>query len=165
MAVGMADFHKAVNTAWNASGLDSTFKALWKDPTESEFFVLNDQETPGKQPLPYVVFDETNSNTIIRSSGCGATLREVRDIEVRFNVYAREVDGDDRSDKEIALYLAEEIMKVFGGHPTVSPTGTITLDNGNHLITTYQNGFGLKIEDIYQWVLVYNFRVDVPVAV
>jgi hypothetical protein len=165
MTVGMADLHKAITSAWDASTLEVTFNALWS-AASTEFFALNDQDAPGNQPFPYVVMDQTNSNTIDRMSSCDNRIREVRDVEVRFNIFAREIDGDSRSSKAIAAYLAEEIMKVFGGHPTTNPTGTITLDNGNHLITTYQNGFGIKVdEDICQWVLVYIFRLDVPVAV
>jgi len=55
---------------------------------------------------------------------------------------------------------------VFGGHPTVAATGAIILTNGKHLITQYQNDFGIRIDDNeYQWVVEYLFRIDVPVAV
>jgi len=166
MAIGMADLHKAINTAWDASTLDATFKALWSDPTDTEFFVLNDQEAPGEQPFPYVVMDQTMSSTSNRMSGGITSLREIRNIEIRFNIHTRDIDSDGRTAKTIASVLAEEIMKVFGGHPTVTPTGAITLDNGKHLITTYTNGFSIRTEeDQCQWVLVYVFKIDVPVAV
>jgi hypothetical protein len=167
MSIASADLIKAIHTAWDASTLSTTFQALWpSDSQNSEFFELLDQEAPGGQPFPYAVTDETTSVTVNRMSGGVTSLREVRDIEVRINVFATDVDGDNRTSKEIAAYLAEEIMKVFGGHPTVNPTATITLDNGNHLITEYQNDFGVRTaDDFFQWVVIYLFRIDVPVAV
>lgn len=165
MAVGMADLHRAIHSAWTTGGLDVIFKALWASST-SEFFVLNEQEAPGEQPFPYCVVDRNNSNTLVRMSGCGDKLQEVRDVEVVFNIHATEITGDIRSAKAIAAYLAEEVMKVFGGHPTTNPTGTVTLTNGHHLITTYQNDYNIVTEEgMCQWALVYNFRIDVPVAV
>ena len=72
------------------------------------------------------------------------------------------MDGQD-SQKVVAATLSEEIMKVFGGHPTVRPTA-LTLSNGNHLLTTYQNDFGLfEGEDEYSWTVNYLVKVDVPV--
>ncbi len=166
MSIASADIHKAINVVWDVSTLDTLFKALWEDPTSTEFPVLQDQEGTPTQPFAYVVFEQTSSSTVERSSADGNTKREIRDIEVRWNIHARAVDGDGRDAKEIAAYLAEEIMKVFGGHPTVNPTGTMTLDNGKHLITQYINDFGVRTgDDEYQWVLIYNMRVDVPVAV
>jgi hypothetical protein len=161
----MADFYSALQTTWNASGLNDTFKALWDSDTD-EYFVINQQEAPGEQPFPYVVMNQTSSNTLNRMSGCGNTLREVRDIQIVFNVHTREREDDLRTAEAIAAYLVEEIMKVFGGHPTENPTGTVTLSNGNHLITTYQNDYHIVTEEgICQWVVIYNFRIDVPVAV
>jgi hypothetical protein len=167
MSIASADLIKAIHTAWDASTLSTSIQALWPaDTLNSEFFEIYDQEAPAKTPFPYVVTDQTVSVTVNRMSGGVNALREVRDVEVRFNVYATDVEGDSRTSKEIAAYVAEEIMKVFGGHPTVSPTATITLDNGKHLITEYQNDFGARtVDDFFQWVIIYLFRIDVPVAV
>jgi hypothetical protein len=166
MSVATADLLNALNTVWDASTLDATFEAL-RDPTvvDAEYPVLNDQEAAPTQPFPYCVMDEADSETLERMSGSSATNNEVRDVTVRFNVHARTRTGDARTAKQIAAFLAEEIMKVFGGHPTVAPTG-LTLINGNHLITQYRNDFGLRTEDnAYQWVVVYLFRLDVPVMI
>jgi hypothetical protein len=167
MSIASADLIKAINTTWDASTLPTSFQALWpSDSQNTEFFELYDQEAPARQPFPYAATEETGSVTVNRMSKETNDLWEVRDVEVRFNVYATDVSGDNRTSKEIAAYLAEEIMKVFGGHPTVNPTGTITLDNGNHLITEYQNDFGVRTaDDFFQWVVIYLFRIDVPVAV
>ncbi len=167
MTVASVDLCKAINTAWDASILDASFKANWDDPTETEFYVLNDQEAPAEQPWPYVVMDQPSQNTVERQSGGGGVIkREIRDVIVQFNIHVEIDAGDTESAKETASDLAEEIMKVFGGHPTTSPTGTITLDNGNHLITQYQTDFGVMTgDDEYQWAIQYLFRIDIPVAV
>lgn len=166
MAVNLADLSKAINTAWDASTLDTTFEAYWSVDS-GEFYVLNDEMAPEGQPWPYVVMDQPNQTVVSRSSSTtDNSKREIRDIEVRFNIFAQRNPGSSLDPKQHAEQLAEEIMKVFGGHPSTSPTATITLDNGNHLITRYQNDFGIMIsDDEYQWVLVYLFRVDVPVAI
>ncbi len=166
MSVATADLHKALNTVWNASSLDATFKALWDASiTDAEFPALHDQEAAPGQPFPYCVLDQSASSTVNRMSATGAFLREVRDVSWSLHVHARAVSGDSRTAKEIAAYLAEEIMKVFGGHPTVAPTA-LTLDNGNFLIAQYQNDFVIRTgDDEYRWTVEYVFRSDVPVAV
>ena len=56
-------------------------------------------------------------------------------------------------------------MKVYGGHATVSPQ-PLTLDNGAVLLTQYADDFAIRTDDdLFQWVIVYNIRVDVPVAI
>ncbi len=166
MSISTAALMKGIVSAWNDSTLDATFKALWSSAS-SEFFVLLDQEAPGGQPLPYCVLDAMGSNTRERMSGAATLIkRETRDVVVRFNIHTRDITSDTRTMKEIAAFLAAEIMKVFGGHPTQSPTGTIALDSGNHLITQYQNDYGVKTgDDEYQWIIDYLFRIDMPVAV
>ena len=100
------------------------------------------------------------------SFGGANRIREIRDVSVVFRIHARTVDGDSRTGKEIAADLAESITEVFGGHPTTNPTGTITLDNGNHLITDLLRDYGVRTgDDEWQWTLDYRFRLDVPVAV
>jgi hypothetical protein len=167
VAAAVADLQQAINSVWDSSTLDATFTGLWSNAAlSSEFPVLNDQEALGAQPFPYVVMDSFSPVTDVRMSSEVDELREVRDVEVVFNVHAREISGDSRTPKEIAAFLAEEIMKVFGGHPTVSPTGTLTLTNGNHLITTYQNDMGIRTgDDEYMWRVVYVFKLDVTVAI
>lgn len=166
MSVNAADLAKAVNAAWDASSLDSLFRALWASSADaSEFPVLHDQLAGGGQPFPYCVFEQSASSTSDKMSHDATTLQEIRDVPFNFRVHAREIGSDSRSPKEIAAYLAEEVMKVFGAHPTQSPAA-LTLDHGNFLISIYENDYGLRTgEDNYQWVVSYLFRVDVPVAV
>lgn len=167
MSVAAADLHSAINTAWNASGLDATFRALW--PAEyaaADFPVLHDQEAAPGQPFPYCVMGESGSSTQVRMSSEVHEKREVRDIAWMFTVHSNAIDGDARTSKEIASDLIEEIMKQFGGHPTVVPAQPITLVNGKHLITQYVNDAGIRTgDDEYSWFVSYIFRIDVPVAV
>jgi len=162
VSIATADLHEAINTAWDASSLNTLFQNLWSG-YETEFPVLHDQEASPGQPFPYVIMEQTSTNVVTRMS-TSVGKREIRDIECTFNVQARAISGDSRTAKEIASYLAEEIMKVFGGHPTSAPSGTITLNSGNHLITQYLNDYGVRTgDDEYQWTIEYRFRLDVPI--
>lgn len=167
MSVATADLHKAINTAWDASGLDATFRALWTaaEIATGDFLTFHDQEAMPDQPFPYCVMNDTPVSGVSRMSGEGDDqLQEIRDIGVTFNVYAGLVDGDSRTAKEIAADLAEEIMKQFGGHPTDAAAQTLSLDNGNVLLVEYQSDYPvLASENIYQWIIEYVIRVDVPV--
>lgn len=164
MSVGTSDLAKALNVMWDASTLDDAFKALWDDPTSTEFEVLNEGEASPGQPFPYCVFGIVGGLTTNRMSGGAAALREIRDVPLTFNIHASVVDGDSRTAKEIAAYLAEEVMKVFGGHPTTSPTA-LSLDNGKSLPTQYQTDWSVRTDDEeYQHIISYLLRADVPVA-
>ncbi len=167
MSIATVDLMEAITTAWGASGLDAAFKALWdSDYVAAEYPVLHDQEASPGQPLPYCVLGQSRSRTTDRMSGGAKSLREIRDVSLAFNVHASEADGDARSAKEIAAHLVAEVTKVFGGHPTQSPTGALTLDNGNCLLSQYQNDYGVRTGDAtYQWILEYLFRLDVPVMI
>lgn len=164
MSINTADIQKAVVAAWSSSSLDAVFRALWDNPTSTDYITLSDQEASPGQAFPYCVINQMSPTTIVKMSGGADKLREVRDIPVTFNVYARPVTSDSRSIKEIAAYLAEEIMKAFGGHPTVAPQAILTLDNGSMLPAKYQTDYGIRIDDNeYQWVVSYLLQSDVPV--
>jgi hypothetical protein len=164
MSVGTADFQKALNTAWSNSALNAVFKALWPDPTAEQYVVLHDQEATPGQPRPYCVIDTLSPSVATRMSGGVDSNYEVRDILLTLNIFAEKKAGESRSVKELAAYLAEEVMKVFGGHPTVKPTAVIALDNGGVLPLLYQTDYGTRInDDIWQWTITYLARTDVPV--
>lgn len=166
MSVGSADLHKAINTVWDASTLDATFQALRNsDVEDDEFPVLEDQEAGPGEVFPYCVYQMAEGITTDRMTGNDGAKKEIRDVPCEFRVHARVISGDSRTPKEIAAFLIEEILKVFGGHPTETPTG-LTLDNGAFLISQYQTDMGLRVEDNeYQWNLTYFFRLDVPVKI
>jgi len=163
MTIASSDLIKAINSVWDASTLDVLFKALWSDPTDAEFPALHDQVAGGEQPFPYCIFEMQTGNTNSRMSAESNSIREIRDVPVNFRVHAREIADDPRTAKGIASYLVEEIMKVFGGHPTVAPTALV-LDNGKFLQSQYQNDYSVReSEDNFQWIVSYIFRIDVPV--
>jgi len=166
MSVAGASVSKALVAAWDDAGLDAKFKALWAgEVSADEFIVLHDQEASPQQPWPYCVLEQISASTTSRMSGGVSHLREIRDVDIRFHVHASEVSGDSRTAKEIAAYLCEEIMKVFGGHPTEAPSA-LTLDHGKFLIAQYQSDYGVRTGDeTYEWLVHYIFRIDVPVAV
>lgn len=166
MSVNSAALLAAIVTAWNAADLDNDFTALWESSvTDSEYTALNDTEAAPTQPFPYCVYEQAPGGVDTRMSGHDATERhEIRNIPITFNVHARTRDGDGRTAKEIAATLAEEITKVFGGHPTQAPA-ELTVDNGGALPTQYITDYGVKTDDNeYQWVINYLFRIDAILA-
>lgn len=163
MSVATADLHKAIRTTWNASTLNASFRALRDN--EVTGVVLTDRMGFAGEAFPYCVFEHSSGTTTDRMSNGASALSEIRDVLINFHVHARSISGDSRTSKEIAAFLGEEIMKVFGGHSTQAPA-SITLDNGNHLITQYQTDFGIWTgEDEYEWVVGYIHRLDIPVQV
>jgi len=163
MSVGQADLLKSINVVWDESILDATFKALWPAaPDGDDFPVLHDTEAIGEQPWPYCVFEIQPGIVSTRMSKSSDELWKIQDVPAVFKIHAAEVAGDARTAKQIAAYLAEEVMKVFGGHPTVAAT-PMTLDNGDHLVTLYQNDFPMREDnDRWMWTVNYVFRIDVP---
>ena len=162
MAIGAADLHKAVSALWASAGLDTEFKSYWSVADRSEFLTLNDGEGSPAQPLPHCVFQSDPGRTSIRMSGVETALREIRDTSWEFKVYAKVTLSS--SAKTVAAALAELIMAVFGGHPTVAPQA-ITLDNGCLVICQFQTDYGMReADDQYSWTIRYLFRIDVPQA-
>lgn len=163
MSVGQADLLKSINAVWDASTLNATFKAMWPaGVVATEFPVLHDEEAGGEQPWPYCVFETQGGNVSQRMSKGVDDLWAIRDVAATFKIHAGEVSGDDRTAKQIAAHLAEEVMKVFGGHPTEA-SDEMTLDNGDHLVTLYQNDFSMKEDDkLWMWTVSYVFRIDIP---
>lgn len=166
MSVGTADLHTAITTAWNASTLNATFRDYWAVADTTEFPVLHDQQAGPAQPFPYCVYNMTEGSVVARMSGHTASERhEIRAVPVEFRIYARAHASVDKSAKAIAAELAEAVLKVVGGHPTVAQTGAFTLSNGAVLHPSYDNDIGMRDGDEeYSWILRYTFTLDVPVA-
>lgn len=170
MSIGLADLQSAIVKTWNDSELNYEFRSLWPDTSDTNLPVLHDQESMPKQPFPYCVMGVMDSKErISRSFGSIVdgkhTKHEVRPVRIEFHVHARAIEGDQRSAKEIAGYLAEQVMKVFGGHPTTKPAN-LTLSNGGHLLTQYESDYPLREELYhYDWIISYKMLVDVPVVV
>ena len=156
MSVGTADLHKAIFAAWAASPLPAAFIALGgEEPTLQEIGA-----TPG-QSCPYCVVEHRASPIQTRMTVGLHQQHWIRNASTTFRVFAKELPPDDA--KTVALGLAAELMKVFGGHPSVQATATMTLDEGNCLITRYMDDRGIRTNDEeYEWSIDYDFLLDVP---
>ena len=167
MSVGTADLFTAIAASWEACGLNLLFSWMWpSDVNHADFIALNDQEASPHQPFPYCVMEVVGPRVSARMSAGAGSKREFRNYDVTFNIHTMVREGDARSPKQIAAHLAEEVMKVFGGHPTVQATGSVDLAHGGHLISQLASEYSMLTEQYhYLWVLKYLVRVDVPVAV
>ena len=160
---GSVDIHKAVAALWASSGLDTVFKSYWSVAAQSLYLTLNDGEAAPKTPFPFVVYEATKQNTRTKTSADGSFKRHINDQPWTFMVYAKQTTL--KTAKELASDLASELLKIFGGHPTVHPSA-LTLDNGKVLLVQYENDYGERAgDDTHKWTISYNILTDVPVAV
>ena len=164
MSVGGAGVHKAVASLWESSGLNTLFQSYWAVADRSLCTSLNDKEAAPNTPYPYTIFGARQPNIRTRMSGDGNRKKQhINDHPWTFEVFAG--PAGTKSAKEMAAELAEEIMKVFGGHPVTEPQD-LTLDHGSVLIVQFQNDWGERQDDdVHKWTVEYNIRTDVPVAV
>lgn len=163
MSVSGADIAKGINALWNSSDLDDQFTAFWTATEIANNPVLNDDEATPGNAFPYCVFKVDPGTTITRMSAGEGLKQQIRTVPLIFHVFAKQNSGT--SAKQIAANMAEEILKIYGGHPEVNPTD-MSLDHGNFLITQLVNDYGVRVEDsVYQWIINYNIMVDVPVAI
>ncbi len=164
MTIAAADLDKAMVAAWIAGNLDAVHTSYWDVNDVDDYPVLHDIEATPGQPFPYTVFEHGAGSITTRMSGHSLSENHViNDVPIQFRIHAAQTPT--KTAKQVAAEVAEEVMKVFGGHPTVVPSG-LTLDNGSHLITQYLTDYGIRTEDQnYQWIVSYLFRLDVPVAV
>src|SRR3990167_4546854 len=90
MSVLAVDLHQAIVTVWEASTLNTQFKAYWPAANQSEFAVLNDQEASPAQPFPYCVFNQDQGSTTGRMTGAATAGRiEIHEIPWEFHVHAK----------------------------------------------------------------------------
>jgi len=166
MAIGSSDLAQALITVWNANNLETKFTDSWAAAKRTEFIALNDQEAPKGQPWPYCIFEIEPGTTTSRMSGHSINENhEIRDIPISFRVHAKRIDGVGKTAKLIASDLIENIIRIFGGHPTIR-SKDLVLDNGSFLIMQYATDWGIYTGDKqYNWLLNYLARLDVPIAV
>ena len=162
MSIFTADVHKLIVAVWNANDIDSKFLAY--RPANTDFPVLHDGEaTPGND-FPYCVFESTPPNTITRTTGNEEYSYMINRVPVNFNVHTKGANG--KSAKKIASELVEELLAVFGGHPTRNPPELPALDHGCALIAQYMSDLPIRTgDDEYRWNLEYVFLTDIPVRV
>lgn len=175
--MGAADLCKGIESVWySAEGLNKSFTDLWQItalgsdpnflPVANEFAVLHAVEVSGNVPWPYCEYRLSAPSVVHRSSGTKSITknREVRKYPCRFRIVGHQVEGDSRPGLVIASYLAEQLIKVYGGHPDSEPTA-LPLDYGNYLQSQLVNEFHVLYDYGLWWVVNYEFFVDVPVAV
>ena len=170
--IGTADVHKAIMACWNASDLDSLFKALWsaeEDPDSTP--VLHDQNAGPKPIFPYCVYELGMARVLKRQSSLGlnnlgnVVKRHYTSYPLTLNIHVDKVFGDSRSQKEVCADLLEQVAAVFGGHPSIGSSLT-ELDHGQFIGYWYEASHMVRTELYkYQGILKYSVYVDVPVAV
>lgn len=166
MAVAAADLVKAVNTLWDASRLNEEFNQHWDAEDVAGYPTLNDGEATPGGPWPYCVYEQGASDTTVRMSSLSSNLKlEIHDVPWTFRVHAKIVDGDASTAKQVTADLVEEILAVFGGHPTEGPQ-PLVLDHGNFLLSQHQTDYCIRTgDDEFMWIITYIFRVDIPVRI
>lgn len=161
---GAVDIHEAVASLWESSELNTLFQSYWDADDRDYYPSLNDEggAAPGT-PFPYAVIGAPKPDIRIRMSSTANEKLVIKDQTWRFDVFAKQTAA--KSAKEQASYLADEIMKVFGGHPTQSPT-EMTLDNGSIINVKYTGDYGVRVDnEIHQWTVEYTITTDVPIMV
>jgi hypothetical protein len=163
MSVGSADFWTAIESLWNSSGLNAQFKAAWSSDTlRTNNVVLHDEQAAPHQPFPYCTLEVIKPRVLGRMTGGPGAKRQLTEAVVMFNIHA--MKSATQSAKQLAAFYMGEVMKVFGGHPTV-PAMDLTLEHGGHLLTQLLGDWPQRTEQYnYKWVLNYRFLLDVPVA-
>jgi hypothetical protein len=160
------DIHRAVVALWDEYGLDNEFTVYWTAAEQTDYFSLNDSEARAGQPWPYCIFEITGTSVDSRTStstGNSLFKRTFTSTPLSFMIHAK--DTSIKTAKLLASELAEEIMKIYGGHPVERPK-CMELTHGGVLNVQYQNDFGVRTGDEeYQWLLEYQVSVDTPVAV
>lgn len=150
------DVVRAVSVLWGTSGLDAHFNQYWTSAQIADFLVLMDVEAAPTQPWPYCVYESIASTTLRKSSASTPqkNRQEQNEDTVRFHVFAKDIDA--KSGKALCSDLADEILKVFGGHPdTVHQK--IPLQNGSVINQKYsQTILTREDEDIWKAVIVYT---------
>jgi hypothetical protein len=163
--IGSADIAAAFASLWQSSDLDAKFRELFPAAdagVQGQFLTLEDTTAPPGQPWPYCIYELSGPRTSARMSGASGGLRnEIHDYPIKLSIYARPIENDSRSEKEIAAALAALVMGVYGGHPNVIPQA-LSLDNGGTLPVIYQNDAGVRVgDDEYLWMVNYLIRADI----
>ena len=164
MSVTSLALHKAVNTVWDTSGLDWSFKKYWSVSEREQFLSLDESQAMAGTPMPYCVYSQASQETIARMTKVASATgrQEFHQSLFQFHIFAN--TNGTKTAKDIAGELAEEILKHFGGHPTEQPK-ELVLDVGSVINVQYQSDYGLKLDsNVYQWNVMYLIQTDVPMA-
>lgn len=162
---GASELEKAIKTAWESTGLNTLFEGYWSGGDRSNFESLNDTEAAPGTPFPYCVFETTAASVVGRMSGTDCLKYQTVDVPWTFKIYAKQTNS--YSAKTVAITLAEQVLKYFGGHPNPANTPiSLEMDNNGFLIVQWERDFGMpKGEEEYLWVIEYTIKLDMPIAV
>lgn len=164
MTITSLALHKAIETVWEASGLNTAFKNYWEESKRDQFIVLDEGMAMANTPMPYCVYTQEQPTTIVRMTKAEEAegRQELHQCLWRFDIYA--ATRGQESAKDIAGLLASFVLEKFGGHPTVKPQA-LELDIGGVVLMQYQNDWPTRRDDdVYQWSITYLITTDVPMA-
>lgn len=153
------DVHRAIAAAWEAQGLGAAFRSYWNPEQQSRFTTLNEMEAAPQTPFPYCVIEQATNTEITRMSGTGAHGKKaIKRIPFLFHIYTKAIGSD--SAKTLAAALAELVLGVYGGHPTVVPRELETT-SGCVLNCQLVNDYSVKEGDSeHRWVIEYAVTYD-----
>ena len=156
--MSIALFHKGLHSLWNSSGLDAFIKNYWIADPECFQSLCDTNAAPG-QPFPYVVYEQLAGDIDSRMSQDINTNYMHRDVPLLFHIYAAGSSGN-WSSKGVGVLILDELTKVFGGHPTVSPQ-TVALDSGCVINFQFTRDYHLKEDDdVSHWVVEYMPKIE-----
>lgn len=164
MSVLSLDLDKAINAVWDDHGLDWAFKKYWVEEKRIQYLSLDETEAMAGTPMPYCVYSLTDRSVVSRmTKPTDADGRqEIHNSQLAFNIFARVIDN--KSAKDIAAELAEEILKRYGGHPVDTPQNLV-LETGKIISVAYQTDFGSRQDDhAHMWTVRYMIKTDEPMA-
>jgi hypothetical protein len=162
--IGLRDIHRSIIAVWDSHDIGDFYRDRWASSDRTRYLTITEGEADAKQPWPFCVFDAGSFPVDARSSGSAAyQIREYGSIPVVFNVHAKNTTTE--TGKAIAADLAEEIVKRYGGHPTVRPS-RLKLTHGGVIHMQLQSSKGVRTGDTeYQWVVEYSLKTDIPAMV
>lgn len=162
---GSVDLNKAVAALWLVSGLDELIKSYWSVASASLYPTLSEAEAAPGTPMPFATFAAAQPSVDTRMSAAGRRKQHIRSQTWTFDLYTTQTD--DKSAKEVAAEIADEILQVFGGHPSETPSAMdMELDNGQVLNVQYQSDhYERQGDTAYLWQVSYSIKTDVPAMV
>jgi hypothetical protein len=138
---------------WNASTLNTDFRARWQQKTNTSYLVLHEDEAEPSPAGPYCVYSIAEPRIVGHATGYTKDSEfQLQDIDIDFRVQAQ---GDTReTGKEKVIKLAKLVASVYDDAEwDIFPDG--------HVSTTKQPDFGGKEgKESYVWVVPYTLQIN-----
>jgi hypothetical protein len=166
MTVGALELHAAVVALWNNSELDWACKQYWETSKVARWPSLGESMLGPECPFPYATFTIGDFEVISRTTGLAVGIkRAIRSAPLTFTIYAKQLPANARTAKTIAASILDQLLQVFGGHPTVRPQ-RLECVHSHFLNCQYETDYGMTVEDdVYQHVVSYRLMVDSPIGI